>query len=179
MNKSKPSKPPKPTDAELAILRVLWQRGPSTVRDVWEQLNPKQHTGYTTVLKTMQIMSEKGLLARDETDRSHVYRAARSEAQTQRQVVGAGLLAAFVGVLAPLRDILARPLRFSAAAERAPRGWSVFRVVGGTVCLTITTLILVFRPQAAAVGSFTLIAALLALLPFFFNGIVVAFKRVQ
>jgi predicted transcriptional regulator len=88
MNKSKPSKPPKPTDAELAILRVLWQRGPSTVRDVWEQLNPKQHTGYTTVLKTMQIMSEKGLLARDETDRSHVYRAARSEAQTQRQVVG-------------------------------------------------------------------------------------------
>jgi putative ABC transport system permease protein len=93
--------------------------------------------------------------------------------------VGAGLLAAFVGVLAPLRDILARPLRFSAAAERAPRGWSVFRVVGGTVCLTITTLILVFRPQAAAVGSFTLIAALLALLPFFFNGIVVAFKHVQ
>ena len=88
MNKSKPSKPPKPTDAELAILRVLWQRGASTVRDVWEQLSPKQHTGYTTVLKTMQIMAEKGLLARDETDRSHVYRAARSESQTQRQVVG-------------------------------------------------------------------------------------------
>ena len=88
MKRSKPSKPPKPTDAELAILRVLWQRGPSTVRDVWEQLSPKQHTGYTTVLKTMQIMAEKGLLARDETDRSHVYRAARSEAQTQRQVVG-------------------------------------------------------------------------------------------
>ena len=88
MNKSKPSKPPKPTDAELAILRVLWQRGASTVRDVWEQLSPKQHTGYTTVLKTMQIMSVKGLLARNETDRSHVYQAARSEAQTQRQVVG-------------------------------------------------------------------------------------------
>jgi predicted transcriptional regulator len=88
MNKSKPSKPPKPTDAELAILRVLWQRGASTVRDVWEELSPHQHTGYTTVLKTMQIMAEKGLLARDETDRSHVYRAARSEAQTQRQVVG-------------------------------------------------------------------------------------------
>ena len=88
MNKSKPSKPPKPTDAELAILRVLWQRGASTVREVWEELSPQQHTGYTTVLKTMQIMSEKGLLARDETDRSHVYRAARSEAQTQRQVVG-------------------------------------------------------------------------------------------
>ena len=88
MNKSRQSKPPKPTDAELAILRVLWHRGASTVREVWEQLSPQQHTGYTTVLKTMQIMSEKGLLARDETDRSHVYRAARSEAQTQRQVVG-------------------------------------------------------------------------------------------
>ena len=84
----KKSKPPKPTDAELAILRVLWQRGPSTVREVWELLNPKQGTGYTTVLKTMQIMCEKALLARDETDRSHVYRAARSEGQTQRQVVG-------------------------------------------------------------------------------------------
>ena len=88
MNKSRQSKPPKPTDAELAILRVLWQRGASTVREVWEELSPQQHTGYTTVLKTMQIMSEKGLLARDETDRSHVYRAARSESQTQRQVIG-------------------------------------------------------------------------------------------
>lgn len=93
--------------------------------------------------------------------------------------VGAGLLAAFVGVLAPLRDILARPLRFSAAAERAPRGWTVFRLTAGTVCLAITTLILVFRPQAAAAGSFTLIAALLALLPFLFNGIVAGFDRVQ
>ena len=75
MSKSRQSKPPKPTDAELAILRVLWQRGDSTVRDVWEELNPRQHTGYTTVLKTMQIMAEKGLLA-------------RSEGQTQRQVLG-------------------------------------------------------------------------------------------
>ena len=82
------SKLPKPTDAELAILRVVWRLGPSTVRAVWERLSPEQGTGYTTVLKTMQIMGEKGLLARDETDRSHVYRAARSEAQTQRQVVG-------------------------------------------------------------------------------------------
>ncbi len=84
----KKSKLPKPTDAEVAILRVLWQRGPTTVREVWERLNPTQGTGYTTVLKIMQIMCEKGLLARDETDRSHVYRAARSEGQTQRQVVG-------------------------------------------------------------------------------------------
>jgi len=97
MNKLDPSKPPKPTDAELAILCVLWQRGPSTVREVWEKLNPEQGTGYTTVLKTMQIMVEKGLLARDETDRSHVYRAARSEAQTQRQVVGHLLDRLFAG----------------------------------------------------------------------------------
>ena len=88
MDESRPPKPPKPTDAELAILRVLWQRGPSTVREVWEQLSPQQGTGYTTVLKTMQIMAEKGLLTRDESDRSHVYQAARSEEQTQRQVLG-------------------------------------------------------------------------------------------
>ncbi len=87
MSKSRPPKPPKPTEAELAILRVLWQRGPSTVREVWEQLSPKQRTGYTTVLKIMQIMFEKGLLSRDESDRSHVYRAAWSEEQTQQQVV--------------------------------------------------------------------------------------------
>ena len=88
MSKSSQSKPPKPTDAELAILRVLWQRGPSTVREVWEELNPKQQTGYTTVLKIMQIMFDKGLLTRDESDRSHVYQATRSEGQTQRQVMG-------------------------------------------------------------------------------------------
>ena len=88
MHKSVRPKPPKPTDAELGILRVLWHRGPSTVREVWEQLSPRQGTGYTTVLKLMQIMVEKGLLRRDESDRSHVYQAARSEDQTQRQVVG-------------------------------------------------------------------------------------------
>jgi BlaI family transcriptional regulator, penicillinase repressor len=88
MNKPKLPKPPKPTDAELAILRVLWEQGPSTVRKVWEQLNPKQETGYTNVLKMMQIMCEKGLVTRDETDRSHIYRAARSQEQTQRQVIG-------------------------------------------------------------------------------------------
>ena len=84
----KKTKPSKPTDAELAIFRVLWERGASTVREVWEELNPEQGTGYTTVLKIMQIMFEKGLLARDETARSHVYRAARSQEKTQREVVG-------------------------------------------------------------------------------------------
>ena len=83
----KPS-PPKPTEAELSILRVLWQRGPSTVREVWEQLHPTQETGYTTVLKTMQIMFEKSLLKRNDSERSHVYEAARSREHTQRQVLG-------------------------------------------------------------------------------------------
>src|SRR5438477_8663230 len=78
---------PKPTEAELAILRVLWQRGPSTVREIWEQISPAQRTGYTTVLKIMQIMFEKGLLKRDDRARSHVYSASVSEEQTQRQVV--------------------------------------------------------------------------------------------
>ena len=77
-----------PTDAELAILNVLWKRGPSTVRDVHEALSPTQGTGYTTVLKLMQLMAQKGLVARDESQRSHVYRAASAEAQTQRRLLG-------------------------------------------------------------------------------------------
>ena len=93
---------PKPTEAELAILRVLWQRGPSTVREIWEQISPRQQTGYTTVLKTMQIMFEKGLLKRDEAQRSHVYKASVSEAQTQRQVVGHLLDRLFSGSAAKL-----------------------------------------------------------------------------
>jgi BlaI family penicillinase repressor len=78
---------PKPTESELTILRTLWQRGPSTVRDVFEHIGKTQKTGYTTVLKIMQIMSEKGLVKRDERDRSHVYEAAVSQEQTQRQVL--------------------------------------------------------------------------------------------
>src|SRR5215475_8240111 len=84
----KKARPPKPTDAELSILRVLWERGPSTVRQVWEQIHPEQRTGYTTVLKLMQIMAEKGLVKRDEAARSHVYEASRSQEHVQRQVIG-------------------------------------------------------------------------------------------
>ena len=80
--------PPRPTDAELAILRVLWQRGPSTVREVQESLNAARPTGYTTVLKTLQIMTEKGLVRRDEQQRAHVYQAQFEQHQTQRQIVG-------------------------------------------------------------------------------------------
>jgi BlaI family penicillinase repressor len=93
----KKAKLPKPTEAELAILGVLWRRGPSTVREVWEQLSPAQRTGYTTILKLMQIMFEKGLVMRDDAQRSHVYAAARTEEQTQRQVVGHLLERLFAG----------------------------------------------------------------------------------
>ena len=89
--------PPKPTDAELAILRVLWGRGPSTVRQVLDALNEDRPTGYTTVLKLMQLMAQKGLLRRDESQRSHVYRAASAEAQTQRRLLGDLMDRAFAG----------------------------------------------------------------------------------
>ena len=88
---------PKPTESELGILRVLWSRGPSTVREIWEQISAEQRTGYTTILKIMQIMYEKGLLERDEAQRSHVYRATLAEEQTQRQVVGHLLERVFSG----------------------------------------------------------------------------------
>jgi predicted transcriptional regulator len=75
----------KPTDAELAILRVLWTRGPSTVRQVAEALG--REAGYTTVLKLLQIMTEKRLVVRDEAERTHIYEAAYTQDQTQRQLV--------------------------------------------------------------------------------------------
>src|SRR3954467_9954300 len=78
---------PRPTDAELAILRILWERGPSTVRQVHDILGRERQAGYTTSLKLLQIMTEKGLVERDERDRTHIYRARASEEQTQRQLI--------------------------------------------------------------------------------------------
>ena len=75
----------KPTDAELGILRVLWSRGPSTVRQVAEVLG--REAGYTTLLKLLQIMTEKRLVVRDEAERTHIYEAAYTQDQTQRQLV--------------------------------------------------------------------------------------------
>jgi BlaI family transcriptional regulator, penicillinase repressor len=86
---------PRPTDAELAILRVLWRLGPSTVRRVQESMGGE--TGYTTVLKFLQIMTEKGLVRRDESERTHVYEASVPEEQTQRQLVKDLLDKAFNG----------------------------------------------------------------------------------
>jgi BlaI family transcriptional regulator, penicillinase repressor len=88
---------PRPTDAELTILRVLWLRGPSTVRQVHEILTRERPTAYTTALKLLQIMTDKGLVRRDETDRSHVYQARLTEGQTQRQLVRYLLDRAFGG----------------------------------------------------------------------------------
>ncbi len=88
---------PKPTDAELSILRVLWEQGPSTVRQIQQVLDRARPTGYTTVLKLLQIMTDKGLVLRDETERRHVYRARFSEGRTQRQLLGDLLDRAFAG----------------------------------------------------------------------------------
>jgi predicted transcriptional regulator len=93
---SKPSTP-RPTDAELAILRVLWQRGPSTVRQVHDALSGDRTTAYTTALKMLQIMTEKGLVRRDESDRTHIYFPRLTEEQTQRQLVRDLLDRAFGG----------------------------------------------------------------------------------
>jgi putative ABC transport system permease protein len=93
--------------------------------------------------------------------------------------VAAGFLAALVGVLAPLRDILALPLRSQVEVEHQPRGWTVLRVSVGVLGLLITTLIVLFRPQSAVVGVITLVIAGLALLPFLFRGIVLGFACAQ
>lgn len=91
------TKTPRPTDAELAILRILWDRGASTVRQVHEVLGRERPTAYTTTLKMLQIMTEKGLVRRDDTDRTHVYQARQTQEHTQRQLVRDLLDRAFGG----------------------------------------------------------------------------------
>lgn len=91
---------PLPTDAELQILQALWKRAPLTVREVFEALG--NSAGYTTVLKTMQIMAEKGLVTRDETNRSHLYRPAVQAAPTERKLISELVDKAFDGSAARL-----------------------------------------------------------------------------
>lgn len=88
---------PKPTEAELGILNVLWQHGPSTVREVQARLNATKEVGYTTALKLLQIMTDKGLVTRDESQRSHIYQAAYMQEVTQQQLVSDLLERAFAG----------------------------------------------------------------------------------
>jgi len=87
----------KPTSSELEILRVLWARGPSTVREVHEALSEKKDLGYTTVLKLLQIMTAKGTVRRDEGRRAHVYEACQPATETKRQLVGDVLQRVFEG----------------------------------------------------------------------------------
>jgi BlaI family penicillinase repressor len=89
--------PARPTDAELEILTVLWLHGPSTVREVHEEINSRRPTQYTTVLKQLQIMATKNLVQRDEQQRAHVYKAAKTREWTQRQIAGDLLQRAFGG----------------------------------------------------------------------------------
>ena len=93
---------PRPTEAELEILRALWDLGPSTVRDVHSEIQRSRTTGYNTVLKLLQIMTDKGLVTRDESSRSHVYQPRVAEAVTQRQLVTDLLDRAFKGSAASL-----------------------------------------------------------------------------
>ena len=86
-----------PTEKELAILKVLWAGGPSTVRQVNDQISKQQKTGYTTTLKLMQIMTDKGLLVRDDSTFKHVYKPAISEEKTQKQIVSDVLEKVFAG----------------------------------------------------------------------------------
>ncbi len=88
---------PRPTEAELQILQVLWRRGASTVRDVHEELCKRERTGYTTALKLLQVMFGKGLVKRDDSQRAHVYMAAMSKDFTQRQFVKDMLSRVFEG----------------------------------------------------------------------------------
>jgi predicted transcriptional regulator len=92
---------PRPTDSELAILRILWERGPSTVRDVHEAMSSRQ-TGYTSTLKLMQIMTEKGLVTRDDSARTHVYKAHFRREEAQRALVNDLVQLAFGGSAAAL-----------------------------------------------------------------------------
>ena len=89
--------PARPTEAELEILTVLWTSGPSTVREVHEEINGRRPTQYTTVLKQLQIMAAKNLVQRDEHQRAHVYKAAQEREWTQRQIAGDLLQRAFGG----------------------------------------------------------------------------------
>ncbi len=91
------STPHKPTASELEILRVLWNRGPSTVREVHEHLSEKKDLGYTTVLKLLQIMTIKRTVRRNETQRAHVYEACLPADQTKRQLAGDMLQRVFEG----------------------------------------------------------------------------------
>ncbi|MBO9151475.1 BlaI/MecI/CopY family transcriptional regulator [Chitinophaga sp. GCM10012297] len=91
------NKPIKPTESELEILAILWERGPSTVREIHEILERQKEAGYTTTLKLMQIMHEKGLVTRDASAKTHIYEAAVDRELTQRQLLNKMIDTVFKG----------------------------------------------------------------------------------
>jgi len=104
----------KPTEAELTLLNILWQMGPATVRQIHDSVSTTQKTGYTTVLKILQIMHEKSLVVRDETNRAHVYAAANSEVHTQSSLIKDLISKAFGGSTSKL---VMRAIEESTSAE--------------------------------------------------------------
>ena len=135
----------KPTDAQLAILNVLWSRGSSTVREVHEDLPGELRRGYTTTLKLMQIMAEKGLVERNESARSHVYTAAVERGRLQDTLVGDLLDKAFGGSAAKLamRALSSAP---TSAEELAEIRELLARLEGGAASRPRSPM---SRPQAA------------------------------
>lgn len=113
----------RPTEAEMAILGVLWAEGPSTVRQVHAQLEPERGIGYTTVLKLMQIMLDKGLCTRDASSRSHVYAAAVEREAVQAALVDDLTARAFDGSTASLVMHALSPSRASVEEIEAVRAW--------------------------------------------------------
>jgi predicted transcriptional regulator len=124
------AKPPRPTEAELRILQVLWEGGPRSVRDVQGILNGVRPTGYTTVLKMLQIMTEKGLVDRDESVRPQIYRAKYSQEHTQRRLLGDLLNRAFGGSVRAL-VLQALSTKKSTPEELEAIGRLLDRIEGG------------------------------------------------
>jgi predicted transcriptional regulator len=103
-----------PTEAELEVLKVLWKKEPATVRQLYEEINKKQKCAYTTTLKMLQIMHEKELVSRDESNRAHVYTAIYSEEQTQKSILSNIVAKAFGG---SKFDLVVRALGETASTE--------------------------------------------------------------
>ncbi|HEY1807768.1 MAG TPA: BlaI/MecI/CopY family transcriptional regulator [Acidobacteriaceae bacterium] len=100
--KRRPDPPPRPTESELELLAILWEKGPATVRDLHEEIHSRRDIGYTSVLKLLQIMTEKGLVDREEAGKAHIYRAAASQKETQNQLLRAMSERLFSGSAAQL-----------------------------------------------------------------------------
>ncbi len=116
MRKAKKRELPRPTDLELSLLQVLWQHGPASVREVFQHFNEgrESEAGYTTVLKMLQIMTDKGLVERDDSSRPQIYSPRLTQAETQQQLIGDLLERAFGG---SAKQLVMRALETRAASD--------------------------------------------------------------